>query len=231
MNLIQAILLDIEGTTTPISFVHEVLFPYSRDHLDSFLKQHSQAPAVLNDLQMLKREHAADVAAGNSPAPLVNGYVRSLISQDRKSPALKSLQGKIWERGYSDGSLQASVFSDVVPAIKRWKEEGKTINIFSSGSVLAQKLLFAHTNAGDLTNLITEYFDTGVGKKNEPASYQRIASTLNRDPAAICFFSDVVAELNAAADAGMKTLLCVRPGNHPQENNGRHRAIHSFVEA
>ena len=144
--MLRAILLDIEGTTTPISFVHQVLFPYSKYQLTKFLGQHADSTGLIYDLEQLKAEHSIDEREGQNPAPLVEPYVCWLIDRDRKSPALKSLQGKIWEQGYNEGLLQAPVFADVRPAIERWTEEGKTVNIFSSGSVLAQKLLFAHTD-------------------------------------------------------------------------------------
>ena len=227
--MLRAILLDIEGTTTPMSFVHDVLFPYSRRHLTAFLERHVDSPELIQDLDKLKTEHSLDERDGQHPPPLVESYVGWLIDRDRKSPALKSLQGKIWEAGYKDGSLQAPVFSDVRLAIERWIEEGKTVNIFSSGSVLAQRLLFAHTDHGDLTTLLSKYFDTQVGKKTKMESYQRISNVLSVEPNEVLFISDVVAELDAAADAGMKTALCIRPGNNPQPPTIRHLTIDSLM--
>ena len=228
MHQISAILLDIEGTTTPISFVHDVLFPFSRQHLASYLAEHSDSPEVRNDLELLRKEHSEDLSSGDQPPPLVEQYLYWLISQDRKSPALKSLQGKIWEQGYNDGRLHSPVFPDVRPALERWRYAGISMCIFSSGSVLAQKLLFAHTDAGDLTKFINRYFDTGVGKKNNPESYRIIAKALSIPEAEILFVSDVIIELNAAAEAGMITALCLRPGNAPQELTSQHDSIHSF---
>jgi len=226
----QAFLLDIEGTTTPISFVHKVLFPYAREHFESYLSLHNESPEVKTDLSNLKNEHSKDIHEGNDPPRLIKPYVYWLIDQDRKSPALKSLQGKIWEHGYKDGTLKSPIFPDVLPAIERWHHLGISTNIFSSGSVLAQKLLFAHSEVGDLTRLISNYFDTGVGKKIEQSSYERISASMKVDVKHICFVSDVVDELDAAADAGMATLLCIRPGNHPQRSTTRHRIISSFDE-
>jgi enolase-phosphatase E1 len=157
-------------------------------------------------------------------------YVNWLIERDRKSPALKSLQGKIWEQGYRDGSLKAPLFDDVVPNLQRLRQEGLGISIFSSGSVLAQKLLFGHTETGDHTDFIDQYFDTEVGSKVESASYARIAQRLTLSPEAIIFVSDVTTELKAARDAGMATLLCVRPGNQPQYASEQFEVIHSFSE-
>jgi len=222
---LRAILLDIEGTTTPIAFVHDVLFSYARVHVREFLAAN---PAV-DDIALLREEHAADVSEA---PPLTNeiesiaAYVEWLIKLDRKSTALKSLQGKIWRQGYQDGSLKSQVFADVAPAFERWRERGLKISIFSSGSVLAQQLLFAHTEVGDLTPFIESYFDTKVGKKGEADSYRKIAEAMSLKPEQILFISDVVAELDAASKTGMKTLLSIRPGNEPQEE--RYPSIRTF---
>ena len=224
---VRAILLDIEGTTTPIAFVHEVLFSYARDHVREFLNEGSAA----EDIARLREEHAVDVS--DAP-PLTDdveslaAYVEWLIKLDRKSTALKSLQGKIWQQGYRDGSLKSQVFADVAPAFERWRDRGLRISIFSSGSVLAQQLLFAHTDAGDLTPFIDSYFDTKIGKKGEAESYRRIAEAMNLETHEIVFISDVISELEAANEAGMKTTLSIRPGNSPTVQ--QYPAIHSFDE-
>ena len=215
MNFLQdvrAILLDIEGTTTPIAFVHDVLFGYAREHVREFLAENPDA----EEIALLREEHALDVKEGRNPPPLVAKYVEWLIKLDRKSTGLKSLQGKIWRKGYEEGTLKSQVFADVAPAFARWRERGLTIAIFSSGSVLAQQLLFAHTDAGDLTPFIESYFDTKVGKKGEAESYRRIAETTGLEPERILFISDVGVELDAASEAGMKTVLSIRPGNSEQ---------------
>jgi enolase-phosphatase E1 len=227
---IQAILLDIEGTTTPISFVHDVLFPYSRTNISSYLKQYANSPDLLSDLTLLGKEYALDLKQGKQPPPLVEPYVYWLIDQDRKSTALKSLQGKIWKQGYVDGSLKAPLFPDVVPAMDRWRKSGIQIAIFSSGSVLAQKLLFQHTDAGDITSYIQGFFDTGVGKKIESRSYKGIAAELGFLPSEILFISDVTSELEAASSAEMNTLLCIRPGNSIQTHADLFKSIMSFAE-
>ena len=216
----QAVLLDIEGTVTPISFVHDVLFPYARAHVESFLDSHSNQAEVQADIKKLREEQAIDTEELrqlpiNSIDTVVT-YVNRLIDLDRKSPALKSLQGKIWKAGYEDGSLKSPVYPDVIDAFKRWRDAGIKIDIFSSGSVLAQQLLFAHTDGGDLTRYIDQYFDTSVGKKIDPESYATIAGKLSIDSTQLLFVSDVVAELYAAKEAGMQTRLCIRPGNPPQ---------------
>lgn len=224
----RAILLDIEGTTTPIAFVHEVLFSYAREHAKEFLLSNADADDVRADIARLREEHAADVSNGEQPPPQIDAYVEWLIARDRKSTGLKSLQGKIWRQGYTDGSLKSQVYADVAPAFARWRSRGLSINIFSSGSVLAQQLLFAHTEAGDLTKFIDQYFDTNVGKKGDADSYRRIAEALSLRADEILFISDVVAELDAASEAGMEALLSIRPGNQPQERAENYRAIHSF---
>ena len=224
--MIRAILLDIEGATTPIAFVHEVLFPYARDHAKEFLASNAEA----EDIARLREEHAADVNNGEQPPEELAAYVEWLIARDRKSTGLKSLQGKIWRQGYLDGTLKSQVYEDVAPAFARWRARGLSINIFSSGSVLAQQLLFAHTDAGDLTKFIDQYFDTNVGKKGDVASYRKIADALNRSPSEVMFISDVVTELEAAHEAGTQVLLSIRPGNAPQNGAERYRAIHSFDE-
>ena len=226
--MIRAILLDIEGTTTPIAFVHEVLFSYAREHVKDFLANNADADDVRADIARLHEERAADVSNGQQPPELLAEYVEWLIARDRKSTGLKSLQGKIWRQGYTRGSLKSQVYADVPPAFARWHARGLSINIFSSGSVLAQQLLFAHTESGDLTKFIGQYFDTNVGKKSDVESYRRIAAALNAKASEVLFISDVVAELDAANEAGMETLLSLRPGNPPQERAERYQAIYSF---
>jgi len=238
---IRAILLDIEGTTTPIAFVHEVLFSYARTHLRKFLLGHSGSAEVISDLARLRSEHADDVKQNLQPPMLIAGspeaeiesivaYINWLIDRDRKSTGLKSLQGKIWKQGYVDGVLKAQLFADVAPALERWRRAGLTISIFSSGSKLAQQLLFEHTDAGDVSGFISNYFDTTVGAKTEVQSYVQIAIALGLTTREVLFISDVVAELAAARAAGMQTLLCVRPGNQPQSLAEGYQSIGSFDE-
>ena len=238
---IRGILLDIEGTTTPIAFVHEVLFPYARSHVKSYLATHLDSPETAGDLALLRAEHARDVQQQLRPPVLVTtprdaeidsvvSYVGWLIDRDRKSPGLKSLQGKIWKQGYLEGTLQAPLFADVLPALKRWRHAGLKVAIFSSGSVLAQKLLFAHTRSGDVTQFIDAYFDTSSGTKTAMESYRRIASDLGLAAEELLFISDVVAELDAAKVAGLQTVLCIRPGNQRQPLAHGHKIIRSFDE-
>jgi len=234
---VRAILLDIEGTTTPIDFVFKVLFPYARSQTERFLERYGSSPDVLEDLDGLRHEHLRDTRQGCSPPVLKDphepasfvAYVDWLIERDCKSTPLKSLQGKIWAEGYANGDLCSQVFDDVPPALKRWRGQNRTIAIFSSGSVLAQKLLFSHTTAGDLTRFLSAYFDTTIGTKTDPASYEKIAKMLERSPAEIVFISDVVSELDGAAAAGLRAVLCRRPGNHPQPENA-HNVIRTLNE-
>ena len=236
----STVLLDVEGTTTPIDFVYKVLFPFALAHAEQFLKDHISAPDVLADLEALRQEHIVDAQQNPGPpvfrteTPTVQiqsalSYMEWLTARDRKSPPLKSLQGKIWEAGYRSGQLRAEVFPDVPVALQRWQQQGKMICIFSSGSVLAQKLLFAHSTAGDLSHLISGYFDTGTGSKTDAKSYQKIADAVQAEPAESVFISDVTAELDAAKSAGFRTLLSIRPGNRPQPASS-HPVVRSFDE-
>ena len=220
----RGILLDIEGTTTPIAFVHKVLFSYARSHLRDYLSTHFDDESVRQDLQALRAEGGSFTNGIDS----VVAHLNQLIDADRKSTGLKSLQGKIWHEGYADGTLRAQVYPDVAPALARWRVAGLNVSIFSSGSVLAQQLLFAHTEAGDLTPFINDYFDTTVGKKGDVESYRRIAKTLNLPASEILFVSDVVVELAAARKAGMKTVLSLRPGNPSQESADQFPTIQTF---
>jgi len=230
----KGILLDIEGTTTPIAFVHDVLFSYARTHVAEYLAQHADETAA--DVAQLRAEHEHGEISGENPPPLndttesIVTYVNWLIDRDRKSTGLKSLQGKIWREGYRNGSLKSEVFSDVRPAFERWREANVRISIFSSGSALAQQLLFAHTEVGDLTTFISDYFDTNVGRKADPESYRSIANVIGLQPSEMLFISDVVTELEAANTAGMKTLLSIRPGNEPQPGAAGFPIIHTFDE-
>jgi enolase-phosphatase E1 len=236
---IRGVLLDIEGTTTPISFVHEVLFSYARAALKDYLTAHWNSPEMVADLARLGDEHVADIQQRLDPPPLVKGteadeiasvvaYLKWLIDRDRKSTVLKSLQGKIWRKGYLDRTLKAELFDDVPTALARWRNAGLSINIFSSGSELAQKLLFAHTQAGDFTSFIDNYFDTSIGSKTDVESYRRIAARVRLPAQSIVFISDVVLELDAANESGMQTLLCVRPGNSLNIGGEQFQVVHSF---
>ena len=231
---IHAILLDIEGTTTPIEFVHQVLFPYARARVRDYLRMHAADPGVRSDIALLRAEHAAEPPAPDLPAWDAEAYVYWLMDRDRKSTGLKSLQGRIWEDGYRAGELKGKgeVYPDVRPALARWHAAGKTIAIFSSGSVQAQRNLFANTTAGDLSPYLSGYFDTTTGPKRDAESYRKIATSLHIAPEAILFLSDVTAELDAAQSAGMRTALCVRDPKSPipDPSPTNHPRVHSFAE-
>lgn len=236
---IKAILLDIEGTTTPIAFVHQVLFPYARERAGAYLKRRFDSEDVQADLSALRQEQSTDLSLGLDPPVIkddssdkliesAESYILWLMDRDRKSTPLKSLQGKIWEEGYRTGELKGQVFADVRPAFERWRQQEKLICIYSSGSVLAQKLLFAHTTAGDLTEFISGYFDTNFGAKIESGSYRRIAESLRLPPDEVVFVSDVTKELDAAEEAGMRTVLSLRPGNQTQPGADSYFAVDTF---
>lgn len=215
------ILLDIEGTTTPVSYVFDVLFPFARDHAKAFLAAAGNDAGVQADLALLRQEYLQESAAAppwasDRPVAAVP-YIHYLIERDRKSTGLKSLQGKIWDAGYQSGQLRSQLFTDVLPALKRWQKAGKAIYIFSSGSVQAQKLIFQYSESGDLTGYISGYFDTNTGPKREVESYQKIAKKVSCAPDKILFISDVAAELRAAKAAGLQTLFSSRPGNHTDD--------------
>lgn len=236
---VKCILLDIEGTTTPIDFVYKTLFPFARERVEGYLSHNWQSPEVQNDVAQLRVEHADDIAQGLNPPALeadsssemiemAVGYIHWLMDRDRKSTPLKSIQGRIWRDGYLAGELLSQVFDDVGPAFERWRRQNKLICIYSSGSALAQKLLFGHTAAGDLTSYISRYFDTTIGHKREADSYRRIADEMRLDAGELIFISDVIAELDAAKEAGMMTVLAVRPGNKLIEPPFSHPAALSF---
>jgi len=236
---VQAILLDVEGTTTPIAFVVETLVPYARTHLRQYVERHATAPACAQLLEQLRGEHAADREAGQ-PVPAwlgtpaaahlasVVGYLEWLMDRDRKSTALKDLQGRIWEEGYRLGELRGDVYADVPRALEHWRAQGLEIGIFSSGSVLAQQLLFRHSTAGDLTGHLRWHFDTTIGSKMDADSYSRIAAAMSMPPRTVLFISDATRELEAARAAGMQTRLSVRPGNATPPDDHGHALVHTF---
>ncbi len=212
----RLVLLDVEGTVGPVSFVRDVLFPYARRRIDRFLSAHAGEPEVVRALEELHRVHQEDVREGRHPplwagSPSGAAYARWLIDHDRKVTPLKTLQGLIWADGYRAGKLRAPVFDDVVPAFRRWRDAGIEIAIFSSGSVLAQRLYFEHTTQGDLTPFVRAYFDTSTGAKQDPESYRRIAGVLGMPPSQVVFVSDLEAEVGAAREAGMGAAVRATP--------------------
>lgn len=232
---LRAVLLDIEGTTAPISFVYETLFPYARQHGPALIRELWNQPELEPARLGFDHDNVTDVVAGAPPVrrddpETVIEYYLWLMDQDHKSPALKLIQGLVWQRGFRSGEILSRVFADVPLALDRWKRAGRQIAIYSSGSVLAQQMLFTHSEAGDLTAMIDAYFDTGVGPKRSVGSYQAIASALTITAGEILFASDVVEELDAAAAAGFQTVLVVRPGNATVNDPRSHSIIQSFDE-
>ncbi len=215
--MVQVIVTDIEGTTSSISFVHDVLFPYARAHMGDFVRGHADDPAVQMLLDDARREAGAELDREQLIAQL-----QQWIDEDRKLTPLKALQGLIWEHGYASGDFKGHLYPDADHWLRAWQAQGLRLYVFSSGSVQAQKLLFGHTEFGDLTPLFSGYFDTNIGHKREPAAYQRIAEAIGAAPAEVLFLSDIGEELDAARAAGMRTVWLVRDGEpradspHPQ---------------
>lgn len=220
--MIRAIVTDIEGTTSSLSFVKDVLFPYARAHIADFVRTQQHAPAVsklINDV----RE-----AAGNAALD-IEGVIKQLlnwIDQDKKITPLKALQGLIWEKGYKDKAYHGHIYADALEKLRQWHQQGIALYVYSSGSVYAQKLLFAHTEAGDLTPLFSGYFDTNIGAKTESESYRRITAAIGCRPEEILFLSDIKAELDAAQQAGLQTCWLVREG--ARDDNAAHRQAGDF---
>jgi len=199
---IRAILTDIEGTTSSISFVKDVLFPYARSRLAGFVAEHAADPAVAEALAEARALAERPDLDAEATIALLQGW----IDEDRKAKPLKALQGMIWEDGYRSGVLKGDIYPDAIAGLEAWKAEGLALYVYSSGSVLAQKLIFGFTNAGDLTPLFSGYFDTTIGSKLEAWSYTAIAGEIGIAPAEILFLSDNTKELDAARQAGMKTI-------------------------
>jgi enolase-phosphatase E1 len=217
----RVLLLDIEGTTTPIDFVYKTLFPYASLNLEPFLREHVSEPEIATLVQELKAQHERDSIAGLQPPAWRSGsdaaelnscvaYTKWLIARDSKSTPLKTLQGKIWQRGFASGELHGEVYPDVPRAFERWRKQQRDICIYSSGSVLAQQNLFESVISGDLTPYIAAFFDTQTGIKTAADSYRKIAASLGRSPRECLFISDATKEVEAAQSAAMLAVLCDR---------------------
>ena len=235
---VRVILLDIEGTTTPVDFVSKTLFPYASRKLESFLRKNSANPEIGGLVEDLHAQHELDERKGLKPPSWLDdseeervrssaGYGQWLITRDSKCTPLKSLQGKIWQQGYTSGELKGEVYPDVPAAFERWKRKGKVIGIYSSGSMLAQQLLFGSISTGDLTPYISAFFDTRVGEKKEAESYRKIAVSLSCESTQVLFISDAAMEIEAAQSAGMHALLCERD-RHTSATPGEQKVIHDF---
>ncbi len=218
--MIRAVLTDIEGTTSSLSFVKDVLFPYSKKKIRDFVKTHSQDPAVMRILEEVQKIEEGDP---------VETMIR-WIEEDRKITPLKELQGLIWEEGYRTGELQGHIYPDAYQKIKEWHEKGLPIYIYSSGSVKAQKLLFGHTQYGDINHLFSGYFDTKIGNKKDPESYRKIAKEIGLKPEEILFLSDNPEEILASAEAGMRVIGVAREGENDPIDNFPHPQVRNFEE-
>ncbi|MDN4629404.1 MULTISPECIES: acireductone synthase [Erwinia] len=228
--MIRAIVTDIEGTTSDIRFVHNVLFPYARENLAAFIAAFQHREEVAQALSDLRDEIAQPQATVEDLITVLFGF----MDEDRKSTALKALQGMIWRDGYLNGSFTGHLYPDVLPALKAWHQAGIGLYVYSSGSVAAQKLLFGYSDEGDITSLFSGYFDTHVGAKRETDSYRNIAADIGLAPGELLFLSDIRQELDAAREAGWHTVQLIRDeaddvSRHPQVNRFDHLTLESFV--
>ncbi|KAI8325956.1 2,3-diketo-5-methylthio-1-phosphopentane phosphatase [Martensiomyces pterosporus] len=237
------VLLDIEGTTTPISFVHDELFPYITRNVSEFLQANWADPVVQTHVQAIASQANEDVGAGISSAIAIDlsadsdeevrrkvvANVDWQMKADRKIGALKGLQGYMWKFGYESGQLKGILYDDAVDAIKRWVDKGRRVFIYSSGSVEAQKMLLRYSDHGDMLGYISGHYDTKIGLKVESESYSRIAKDICAEPERVLFVSDNVNEIVAAEEAGMRTVVSVRPGNAPL-GECKHQTSSNFLD-
>lgn len=228
----RGILLDVEGTTSSIAFVYDVLFEYAKKQVGTFLDTHRTDPAVLDLAAGITAAAGAPLDAATISGDPTRAALAAidLMNKDMKVTPLKTLQGMIWRSGFESGELVAHVFDDVPPALATWADSGLDVRIYSSGSVEAQRLFFRHTAFGDLTAYLRDYYDTTTGPKREAASYTAIAADMGLEPRQVLFVSDVGPELDAARTAGMQTVLAVRPGNREPGAIFDHPSVTSFAE-
>jgi len=232
----SVILLDIEGTTSSIDFVHDVMFPFARKRVPEFVASNWGSEELGGCLERL----ATDVGESSveswlteddaSNQQTVINAVVGMIDNDVKATGLKQLQGIIWKSGFHSGEMVAHLYEDTAPALNRWKQAGLDLRIYSSGSIAAQKLFFGHSVAGDLLHLFSAHYDTTTGPKKEVESYRKIVSDIGSDADRIVFISDVPAELDAATAAGLQTVLSIRPGNAAVDDKTKYHSIESFEE-
>ncbi len=239
---IRGILLDIEGTTSSISFVYDVMFPFAREHFADYLEKHWDTEPVQDAVAMLRQDDRnwndpdfmlAQFGEGANPELFRAGVVKCLLrlmDDDIKATGLKKMQGLVWQEGFTSGEMVAHVYDDVRPAIEAWKATEKDVRIYSSGSVHAQRLFFEHSVAGNMLPLFGGHYDTTTGPKKEADSYRRIAEAFGLPAGEILFVSDIVDELDAATEAGMQAVLSIRPGNKPVANADRYQAVNSFAD-
>ena len=220
--MIRAIVTDIEGTTSSISFVHDVLFPYAREHMADFIRSHADDPKISSHINDVREEAGQqDLGLDDVIAQLIKW-----IDEDRKITPLKALQGLIWEKGFKAGDYHGHIYDDALEQLKKWHQQGIDLYIYSSGSVYAQKLLFGHTEHGDLNYLFKGYFDTNIGGKKEVAAYQNILTELQLPASEVLFLSDVKEELDAAKQAGINTIWLAR--DSAIDSTAAHRQVKDF---
>nr|XP_032824988.1 enolase-phosphatase E1 [Petromyzon marinus] len=235
MDNVRVLLLDIEGCTTPITFVKDVLFPYIKEHVHDYLTEHWEEEECQADVQLLRQQAEADTqlpgavaipSDGTAKQAVLDAAVASVLWQmaaDRKTTALKQLQGHMWRAAYACGEVKGEVYADVVPALRAWRAAGKRVYIYSSGSVEAQKLLFGHTTDGSILELLDGYFDTKIGTKVEAASYKQISAAVGCPASSILFLTDITKEAAAAEEAGIRAMVVERPGNTELTTDERKR--------
>lgn len=223
----RAVLVDIEGTTSPIAFVHDVLFPYSDEQLDAYVRAHREEPAVAQAMLDAAREANEGPDADDAT---VLAHLHAWIAEDRKATPLKTLQGLIWDEGFRGTGLRGHVYPDAAAGLRRWHAAGLTLYVYSSGSLAAQRTLFGNSDQGDLTPLFSGYFDTATGPKREAASYTAIARAVGLAPAEVVFLSDVDAELDAARAVGMQTVRLMRPADTRRGATTTHPSARNFDE-
>jgi enolase-phosphatase E1 len=234
----RGILLDIEGTTSSVSFIYDVMFPFVRRELRAYLSSIWGAESLSDACELIARDAgyesfvawSADAVSDEERQQLVCDEIIRLMDGDIKATGLKRLQGLIWKAGFESGELRAHVYDDVPVALTAWNESGIDVRIYSSGSIAAQKLFFGHTIAGDLLPCFRGHYDTTTGPKKEAASYEAIAAAYGLGASEILFISDVVAELDAAKSAGLQTALCLRPGSAAVESPHGHDEITTLAE-
>ena len=219
--MINAIVTDIEGTTTSLSFVKDTLFPYARAHLGEYIRDYYHDPEVHAILTEASNESGLELDAEK-----IIELFTQWMDEDKKATPLKSLQGLIWQAGYQQGDFKGHVYRDAADNLKAWKAKGLDLYVYSSGSVKAQKLLFSHSDFGDLTTLFSGYFDTRIGGKKQQQSYSRIAEQIDCLPGSLLFLSDIKEELDAARSAGFQTFWLCRDGITDQQ--GEHRQVSNF---
>ena len=219
--MIKAIVTDIEGTTSSLSFVKDVLFPYARQHISEFVHSHAEDPSVVSQLNDVRLAAGKDLDLDGIVAQLI-----AWIDADKKITPLKTLQGMIWEAGYNNGDFKGHIYKDAYECLQAWHKEGVKLFIYSSGSVYAQKLLFGHTQYGNLNPLFSGYFDTRIGAKSDTQSYTNIIQEIGLNAEDVLFLSDIKAELDAAKEAGLQTCWLMREGSI--DGNAHHRQVSQF---